>query len=202
MRGYLVAGNWKMNGGSAANAELVAGILEGATSVGGIDLLVCPPFPYLGAVAGLLEGSAVSVGGQNLSEFDSGAYTGEVAGPMLREIGCRYVIVGHSERRALMGESSAAVARKFVAAQRSGLTPILCVGETLQERQAVERFQALLGDFKAADFVSRIRQVYAEDLYFNDTLKTILRISDEKGISTAVAANHLAEEILAEARKD
>ena len=136
MRGYLVAGNWKMNGAAGANAELVGGILAGATSVADVELLVCPPFPYLGAVAGLLEGSAVSLGAQNVSEFESGAYTGEVAGPMLSEIGCQYVIVGHSERRALMGESSDAVARKFVAAQRSGLTPILCVGETLAEREA------------------------------------------------------------------
>jgi triosephosphate isomerase len=136
MRGYLVAGNWKMNGSTAANTELVAGILAGASSVGAVELLVCPPYPYLAAVAGQIAGEAVALGAQNVSEYESGAYTGEVAGSMLRETGCRFVIVGHSERRALMGESSDVVARKFQAAQRSQLTPILCVGESLEQREA------------------------------------------------------------------
>mgnify|MGYP001819159593 CR=1 FL=1 len=136
MRDFLVAGNWKMNGSSAANAELVAGIIDGVPAGGGFTLLVCPPFPYLAAVASQAEDSAVKVGAQNVSEHEKGAYTGEVAPGMLRDAGCEYAIVGHSERRSLYGETSAQVAAKFVAAQGAGLTPILCVGETLEEREA------------------------------------------------------------------
>lgn len=136
MRRYLVAGNWKMNGSTAANAELVAGILEGQSSAPDVELLVCPPFPYLAAVGGQIGGAPLALGAQTVSEHDAGAYTGEVAGSMLRELGCHYVIVGHSERRALFGESSEAVAAKFLAAQRFDLTPVLCVGETLVQREA------------------------------------------------------------------
>ena len=136
MRDILVAGNWKMNGSTAANAELVSGIVDGVPAGDGFTLLVCPPFPYVGAIAAQVEGSPVLVGAQNVSEHDKGAFTGEVAPAMLRDIGCEYVIVGHSERRSLYGESSAQVAAKFVAAQAAGLTPILCVGETLEEREA------------------------------------------------------------------
>ena len=125
-----------MNGSSAANAELVAGIIDGVPAGDGFTLLVCPPFPYLAAVASQAEGSAVKVGAQNVSEHEKGAYTGEVSPGMLRDAGCEYVIVGHSERRSLYGETSAQVAAKFVAAQAAGLTPILCVGETLEEREA------------------------------------------------------------------
>jgi triosephosphate isomerase len=136
MRDFLVAGNWKMNGSTAANAELLAGIIDGVPAGDGFSLLVCPPFPYVAAVASLAEGSAVKVGAQNVSEHDKGAFTGEVAPAMLRDVGCEYVIVGHSERRALYGETSEQVAAKFVAAQAAGIVPILCVGETLEEREA------------------------------------------------------------------
>jgi triosephosphate isomerase len=136
MRGYLVAGNWKMNGSSAANAELVSGIIAGTPDSDLVDLLVCPSFPYLGQVADMLGDSGVRLGAQDVSQYESGAYTGECAGSMLRDIGCEYAIVGHSERRALYGETSEIVAVKFGAAQGSGLTPILCVGETLEQREA------------------------------------------------------------------
>ena len=136
MRDFLVAGNWKMNGNNAANAELVAGIIAGVPGGGGFSLLVCPPFPYVGAVSAQAEGSPLKVGAQNVSEHEKGAYTGEVAPAMLRDVGCEYVIVGHSERRALYGESSEQVAAKFVAAQDAGIIPILCIGETLEEREA------------------------------------------------------------------
>lgn len=136
MRDFLVAGNWKMHGDLAGNRELVAGILDGAPDAANVHLLVCPPFPYLASVAGQLEGSRVALGAQNVSEHDKGAYTGEVAPAMLRESGCRYVIVGHSERRSLYGETSEQVAAKFKSALAAGLTPILCVGETLEEREA------------------------------------------------------------------
>jgi len=136
MRGYLVAGNWKMNGSSAANADLIAGVIAGAPSSGQVDLLVCPPFPYLSQVGEKLAGSAVLLGAQTVSEHESGAFTGETAVSMLADVGCTHVIVGHSERRALYGESSEDVARKFEATQAAGLIPILCVGETLDQREA------------------------------------------------------------------
>ena len=136
MRDFLVAGNWKMNGSSAANAELVAGIITGVPKGSGFSLLVCPPYPYLASVVAQAEGSAVKVGAQNVSEHEKGAYTGEVAPGMLSDLGCDYVIVGHSERRAMYGETSAQVAAKFQAAQAAGVMPILCVGETLEEREA------------------------------------------------------------------
>ena len=125
-----------MNGSSAANAELMAGIVAGIPEGSGFRLLVCPPFPYVASVVAATAGSPVSVGAQNVSEHDKGAFTGEVAPAMLKDLGCEYVIVGHSERRALYGETSQQVAAKFVAAQAAGLTPILCVGETLEEREA------------------------------------------------------------------
>ena len=135
MRDFLIAGNWKMNGSNAASEELVSGIAAGVPAGGGFSLLVCPPYPYLAAVGSALEGTPVKLGAQNVSEHESGAYTGEVAPAMLRDLGCQYVIVGHSERRAFYGESSFQVAAKFQAAQAAGLTPILCVGETLEERE-------------------------------------------------------------------
>jgi triosephosphate isomerase len=136
MRDFLVAGNWKMNGSNAANAELVAGIIAGVPEGEGFSLLVCPPFPYVASIAAQAEGSPVKVGAQNVSEHEKGAFTGEVAPGMLRDVGCEYVIVGHSERRSLYGETSEQVAAKFVAAQAAGMIPILCVGESLEERQA------------------------------------------------------------------
>lgn len=139
-----------MNGSSAANAELVAGIIDGVPAGDGFELLVCPPYPYLAAIAAQAEGSAVKVGAQNVSEHDKGAYTGEVSPSMLRDVGCEYVIVGHSERRSLYGETSAQVAAKFVAAQAAGLTPILCVGETLEEREAGRTEQVVAGQLGAA----------------------------------------------------
>jgi len=136
MRDILVAGNWKMNGSSTANAELVAGIVAGVPEGQGFSLLVCPPYPYIASVVAQTEGSSVSVGAQNVSEHEQGAFTGEVAPGMLSDLGCTYVIVGHSERRSIYGESSEQVAAKFQAAQAVGITPILCVGETLEEREA------------------------------------------------------------------
>ena len=135
-RARLVAGNWKMHGSRAANGALLDALLEAIGAAKGAETAVCVPFPYLEQVAGRLSGTPISWGAQNVSEHAQGAYTGEVAAAMLREFGCRYVIVGHSERRQLYGESDAQVAAKFAAARSAGLTPILCVGETLQEREA------------------------------------------------------------------
>jgi triosephosphate isomerase len=136
MREFLIAGNWKMNGSSAANAELVAGIVAGVPTGSGFSLLVCPPFPYLASVVEQAKGSPVKVGAQTVSEHEKGAFTGEVAPGMLSDLGCDYAIVGHSERRSLYGETSEQIAAKFQAAQAAGITPVLCVGETLEEREA------------------------------------------------------------------
>jgi len=140
MRARLVAGNWKMHGSRQANASLldalVAGVRKTGVPRGGCECAVCVPFPYLEQVAARLVDSAIAWGAQNLSEHAAGAYTGEVSGAMLAEFGCHYVIVGHSERRQLFAEGDAQIAAKFAAAQASGLTPILCVGETLEAREA------------------------------------------------------------------
>ena len=133
-RSRLVAGNWKMHGTRQANQALLDEILK--KQAVGVQCAVCPPFPYLAQAAEQLKGSAVALGAQNVSEHAQGAYTGEVSAAMLADLGCRYVIVGHSERRQLYGESDALVAKKFAAARAAGLTPILCVGETLAEREA------------------------------------------------------------------
>src|SRR5947207_13629564 len=135
-RTRLVAGNWKMHGSRAANRALLDAIVKAMGKGAGAQCAVCVPFPYLQQVSGQLAGTAVALGAQNVSEHAQGAYTGEVSAAMLAEFGCRYVIVGHSERRQLYGESDAQVAAKFAAARAAGLTPILCVGETLAEREA------------------------------------------------------------------
>jgi triosephosphate isomerase len=135
MRQPLVAGNWKMNGLQASVSGLLAGIKSGLSEVRVAEVAVCPPYPYLPMVQSALTGSVVSWGGQNLSTEPEGAFTGEVSAAMLRDFGCTYVIVGHSERRTLYGEDDVVVARKFAVARAAGLKPILCVGETLAERE-------------------------------------------------------------------
>ena len=135
MRRPLVAGNWKMNGSRAMAGELVRAVVAGAADVTGAEIAVCPPAVYLPLVGELVAGSPVALGAQDVSEHAPGAYTGEVAGAMLAELGCRYVIVGHSERRAYHGEDDAGVARKAEAARAAGLVPIVCVGEQLAERE-------------------------------------------------------------------
>jgi triosephosphate isomerase len=135
MRIPLVAGNWKMNGSLSSARELVETIKSGVSGTEGAECAVLPPFVYLSEVEHLLTGSSITWGAQNLSEHSTGAFTGEVAASMLLDFHCTYVIVGHSERRTLYGETSALVARKFAAARQAGLTPILCVGESLEERE-------------------------------------------------------------------
>ena len=135
MRQPLVAGNWKMNGSLNSVKELIDGIKAGIGSVGAAEVAVCPPYVFIPEAAASLKGSPVAWGGQNLSTEASGAYTGEISASMLLDFGCKYAIVGHSERRALYGEDDALVARKFAVARKAGLVPILCVGETLDERE-------------------------------------------------------------------
>jgi triosephosphate isomerase len=136
MRSRLVAGNWKMHGSLAANRRLLDGLKAGLHAADGAQYTVCAPYPYLAQVQTALAGTSIAWGAQNLSEHAQGAYTGEVSGAMLRDFGCRHVLVGHSERRALYGETDKQVAAKFQAAQGAGLIPVLCVGETLQERDS------------------------------------------------------------------
>lgn len=134
MRSKLVAGNWKMHGSLAENDALLGALKSGMAAGAGSECAVCVPFPYLGQVQECLAGSPIAWGAQDLSEHVKGAFTGEVSAAMLKEFGCRYVIVGHSERRAMHGEDNQRVARKVKAALSAGLTPILCVGETLAQR--------------------------------------------------------------------
>ena len=158
-RTKFVAGNWKMNGSRSMTVGLINDL---AAALGGrpaCDVAVCPPFPYLAAAAEALAGTGIGLGAQNLSDQDEGAFTGEVSGGMLKDLCCRYVIVGHSERRSLYGEDNEAVSRKFLAALRHGLEPIVCVGESLEEReQGVTKdvVGAQLGAVIAADGVAAL----------------------------------------------
>ncbi|MCU7830089.1 MAG: triose-phosphate isomerase [Candidatus Thiodiazotropha sp. (ex Myrtea sp. 'scaly one' KF741663)] len=136
MRRPLVAGNWKMNGSLESVRSLLDGIKHGIGEVKHADVAVCPPFVLIPETEKLLAGSVIGWGGQDLSTESPGAYTGEVAASMLNDFGCKYVIVGHSERRIYHAESDELVAKKYTAAQAAGLVPILCVGETLEEREA------------------------------------------------------------------
>jgi triosephosphate isomerase len=136
MRNRLVVGNWKMNGGLTANAALLAALAADWKPDAGHAIAVCVPFPYLGQAQAALTGTPVEWGAQNVSEHQAGAYTGEVAASMLVDFGCRYTIVGHSERRQLYRDTDAGVAAKAAALLAVGVTPIVCVGETLAEREA------------------------------------------------------------------
>jgi triosephosphate isomerase len=136
MRKKLVAGNWKLNGSSESSRALVSGILAGAGDAAGAEIMVCPPFVYLPEMAGLLDGTPVMLGAQDVASQSAGAFTGEVSADMLREVGCTHTIIGHSERRTLFGETDEIVAAKFQAAQAGGLVPVLCIGETLEERES------------------------------------------------------------------
>ncbi len=150
MRSKLVVGNWKMHGGIAQNRVLLDMIVTGTAGLRGADCVVCVPYPYLSQVQSLLQATHIFWGAQNVSQHDKGAYTGEVSAAMLADFSCRYVIVGHSERRALYGEDSRTVALKFRAAQGAGLTPILCVGETMEQREATVTEQVIAEQLDAA----------------------------------------------------
>lgn len=162
MRLPLVAGNWKLNGSLTGNHALLSDIIAGLPE-GGVDVMVCPPAVYLGSAAAELQGSRILLGAQDVSSRDAGAFTGEVAAAMLRDVGCSHTLIGHSERRTLFGDTDDIVAAKFVAARAGGLQPVLCVGETLEERQAggtmavVNRqLDAVLTKVGAAEFAGAI----------------------------------------------
>jgi len=135
-RPLVIAGNWKMNKTVAEARKLAQELVEGADIIQASTAVLCPPFLTLETVAKTIESTAYRLGAQNVYWENAGAYTGEVSPPMLRAVGCQYVIVGHSERRQYFGETDASVNRRIKAAQDSGLIPIACVGETLQEREA------------------------------------------------------------------
>jgi triosephosphate isomerase len=165
MRQPLVVGNWKMHGSRAENARLIEEMIGQFPAAPAALCVVCPPLVYLQDVARLLRGSAILLGAQTLCADTQGAFTGEVSAAMLKDVGCSYVIVGHSERRLLFRESDQTVARKFVAAQAKGLVPILCVGEQLAEREA-----------------ERTHEVVARQL------EAVLKLASVESLATAVLA--------------
>ena len=165
MRRPMVAGNWKMHGTRAANKALLNELQQRVSEDWAIDIAVFPPFVYLSEVLRIVEGEAIAVGAQNVSAEAPGAFTGEVAAAMLKDLGCTHVIVGHSERRRLYGEDDGVVARKFAAVLAAKMTPVLCVGETLEERDA-NQTQAVVA-----------RQ-----------LEAVLRMSGVAGLTTAIIA--------------
>lgn len=144
MRKPLVAGNWKMNGTRASLQSLTSGVVAGARSAPKVEIWVCPPFVYLADIATALKSTNIKLGAQDLTEKDPGAFTGDVCAEMLADVGCFGVIVGHSERRTYHGESDELVARKMVIAHEKGLRPIVCVGETKDERESGET-EAVVG---------------------------------------------------------
>lgn len=150
-RTRLVAGNWKMHGSRTANRTLLDGILKGLDR-DGAECAVCVPFPYLADMQQWLQATPLAWGAQNVSEHEKGAFTGETAASMLVEFGCRYVIVGHSERRQIYRETDAQVGAKYAAARKAGLTPIVCVGETLEEREAGRTEEVVGRQLEAVNF--------------------------------------------------
>jgi triosephosphate isomerase (TIM) len=161
----LVIGNWKMNGAIAANATLAQDINKGWTAAANVELVVCPPFPYLASMHAAFAGSAVKWGAQDVSAAQSGAYTGQVSAAMLKEFGCTYVLVGHSERRQGLGEGDTLVAEKAKRALEAGLIPVVCVGETLAQREAGQADVVVLGQLNAVtsllgDLADRIIVAY------------------------------------------
>jgi len=136
VRRLFIAGNWKMNLDRGSSLALVQGLVEAFRNVSNVDVAVCPPFVYLGEMGKALHGSKIGLGAQNAWNKPEGAYTGEISVGMLKDVGCRYVILGHSERRAIFGETDKMINEKLHAVLAAGLTPIVCVGETLEQREA------------------------------------------------------------------
>lgn len=149
MANMLVIGNWKMNGSRKSNAELLSKALAPMERLNHVDIAVCPPFVYLEQLANLVVKSHILLGAQNLSQAEHGAFTGEISGSMIRDLGCHFVLVGHSERRSLFGETNELVAAKFQSALRDGLVPVLCVGETLAQRQSEKTLEIVDAQLRA-----------------------------------------------------
>jgi len=149
MRRTLVAGNWKMHGSLAENQTRLNTLANADLVSEKVQVAVFPTFPYIGQCKSVLGESGIQFGAQNVSEYAGGAYTGEVSADMLMDFGCELAIIGHSERRAIFGESNQQVAEKFIAAQNSGLIPVLCVGETLEERESGDTTTVVAGQIQA-----------------------------------------------------
>ena len=155
MRTPLIAGNWKMNTNRAEAVALAKGIADGAQA-GGADVLVCPPFVYLDAVAGAVQGTSVSVGGQDVYFEAGGAFTGETSTSMLSDVGCKFVILGHSERRNVIGETDELINKKVHTALGAGLIPVVCVGELLEQREAGQTAEVVKAQFTGSLALSLI----------------------------------------------
>jgi triosephosphate isomerase (TIM) len=147
MRRPFIAGNWKMNTNRASAVALAEGVAKQAAALQGVDLAVCPPSCYLDAVGRAIAGSKVALGAQNMYHEKDGAFTGELSAAMLRDLGCKYVILGHSERRHILGETDAAINKKLHAALAAGLLPIVCLGELLSEREAGQTLTVIQTQF-------------------------------------------------------
>jgi triosephosphate isomerase len=147
MRRPFIAGNWKMNLNRASAVALAEGVAKAAANLGNVDVAVCPPSCYLDAVGRAIAGSKIALGAQNMYHEKDGAFTGELSAAMLRDLGCTYVILGHSERRHILGETDTAINKKVLAAFAAGLIPIVCVGELLSEREAGKTFEVIRRQF-------------------------------------------------------
>lgn len=160
MRRFLIAGNWKMNGGPYDAAELLEGLKAKKAELNeNVDVLVCPPFVSIGMAANLLHDTDIQIGGQNLHYEENGAFTGEISGAMLTESGCNYVIIGHSERRQYFGETDATVNQRVKKALEHKLAPIICVGESLEQRKTAEHFDLVENQVKAG-----LKGISSEDI--------------------------------------
>ena len=192
MRTPLIAGNWKMNTDSKSAAELAGGIASRAGEFADVELLVCPPSAYLTLVRDAIGGAAVGLGGQNMYHETSGAFTGEISPAMLSDIGAQYVILGHSERRHVFGETDADINKKTVAALEAGLRPIVCVGELLEEREAGKTADVIRSQFEGS-----LADISAEQM------KTVVIAYEPVwAIGTGkVATPEQAEEVHADLRK-
>lgn len=190
VRRPFIAGNWKMNLTKAESLDLVTSLAKG--DCGDVDVAVCPPCVYLDAVLQASSDATVDVGAQNMYHESGGAFTGEVSGSMLKDLGCRYVILGHSERRNILGESNADVNRKLKAALDSGLSPIVCVGELLEQREAGETRKVVEEQFTGS----------YEGLSAEEVQKTVIAYEPVWAIGTGkVATPEQAEEVHADLRK-
>jgi triosephosphate isomerase len=192
MRRYLIAGNWKMNSDRASGVSLASAVAKRSGELRHLDLLVCPPFVYLASVAEAISNSAVALGAQDLYHEKNGAFTGEISAAMLVDVGCRYVILGHSERRHIMGETDADVNMKTIAALAAGLVPIVCVGELLAEREAGQTAAVIRRQFDGS-----LDGIAAESLS-----KTVIAYEPVWAIGTGkVATPAQAEEVHADLRR-
>ncbi len=192
MRRPFVAGNWKMNLDRQSAVDLAAGIARRAVDFPAVEIAICPPFVYLEAAAAALAGSAVSLGGQNMHHESKGAFTGEVSPTMLLDLGCQYVILGHSERRAIFRETNEEINKKVHAAFSAGLVPIVCVGEQLSEREAGRTLAVVQGQFDGS-----LSGLSAEQME-----RTVIAYEPVWAIGTGkVATPEEAEQVHADLRK-